>query len=109
MERLTSSANTARRLRTDFLYKKTSSSSLLFHGRRGAGTQSCSPLRTSLVTLPIAGVLARAVDHVELLERAARADRHACQRRLGEMAWHLGLVAQALIQSLQQRASPGQH
>ena len=35
MERLTSSAKTARRLRTDFLYKKKSSSSLFFQRRRG--------------------------------------------------------------------------
>src|SRR5687767_6422823 len=111
MERLTSSAKTARRLRTDFLYKRCSSESLVC-ARRGSQPQSSWAPRSPSVLVPppvVARVLAGAVDHVELLQRAPGADRDTGQRRLGQMAWHLGLVAQPLVEALQQRAATGQH
>src|SRR5687767_15703945 len=100
MERPTSSASTARRLRTDLLYTVKSSS--LVHR---AAVPPChgdlsdleSPIRLwpSSVSPAIPGVLARAVDGLELLERATRAHRHARERRFRQVTGHLGLVAQA--------------
>src|SRR5215218_902347 len=57
----------------------------------------------------IAAVAVRAVDRLELLERSAGADGHARERRFGAVRRHLGLVAQALVQALQQRAAAGEH
>ena len=49
-----------------------------------------------------------AVDRLELLEASAGADRHAGQRALGEVNRHLGLVAQALVEAVQERAAAGE-
>src|SRR6185312_5109162 len=57
----------------------------------------------------VAGGAVGAVDRLELLQRAARADRDAGQRGLGEMRGHLRLLAQALVEALKQRAPAGQH
>ena len=51
----------------------------------------------------------RAVDRLELLEAAARADRDARERALGEVHGHLRLVAEPLVEPLQQRAAAGEH
>src|SRR5512134_2278338 len=51
----------------------------------------------------------RPVDHVELLEAAPGADRDARERALGEVHGHLGLVAHALVEALQECAAPGEH
>src|SRR5438874_7976747 len=42
-----------------------------------------------------------AVDGLELLQRASRADRHAGQRRLGQVRRHLRLLAQPLVEAVQ--------
>src|SRR3954471_4364354 len=49
------------------------------------------------------------MDGLELLEAAAAADRDAGQRRLGAVGGHLGLLAQALVEALQQAAAAGEH
>src|SRR5678816_3664853 len=64
--------------------------------------------RAGLVPGPRSVVLSGAVDRLDLLERDARADRHARQRRLCQLTGHLALIAQALLKSLQQRAAAGQ-
>src|SRR6266542_1117721 len=100
MERPTSSASTARRLRTDLLYTLKSSS--LYDDPAAKGRPSVSPAA-------IAGVLARAVGCLELLERSPGTDRHARERGFRQVARHLRLVPKALVEALQQRSSPGQH
>ena len=54
-------------------------------------------------------VAVRAVDRLELLQRAPGADRDTRQRRLGAMGGHLRLLAQPLVDPLQQRAAAGEH
>src|SRR5271166_4380313 len=51
----------------------------------------------------------RAVDRLELLQRPARADRHAGEGGLREVRGHLGLLAQPLVEALEQRAPAGEH
>src|SRR3954454_3400083 len=67
----------------------------------------------SRVRLPawpaIAIVAVGAVDCLELLERASGSDRDARQRRLGAVRGHLRLLAQPLVQALEQRAAAGEH
>src|SRR4051812_10200646 len=60
---------------------------------------------------PVARVVVavRAVDRLELLERAAGADRDTRQRRLGAVGRHLRLLAEALVDPLQERAAAGEH
>src|SRR3954452_13184365 len=58
---------------------------------------------------PVAVVAVGAVDRLELLEGAAGADRDTRQRRLRAVRGHLGLVAQALVEPLQQRAAAREH
>src|ERR1700733_3789060 len=53
-------------------------------------------------------LLRAAVDRLELLERDARADSNAGERRLRQLARHLALVVEALLQSLQKRAATGE-
>src|SRR3954447_11804184 len=53
-------------------------------------------------------VPAHSVDGLELLERAARAHRHAGERRLGELRRHLTLLAKALIHALKQGPATGE-
>src|SRR3954466_5923250 len=68
--------------------------------------------RESDTSVPAAasGVVAiRPVDRLELLERAAGADRDAGQGRLGEVRGHLGLVAQPLVEPLQEGAAARHH
>src|SRR4051812_29752533 len=80
---------------------------------RGAG---CGARRTarkvpaSLLVTPApvararAGACTGAVPHrLELLEAATRADRDARERRLGEMRRHVSLLAEALVEALQER------
>src|SRR5262249_23681172 len=69
------------------------------HGRR---------LRETSPAAAVARGAIRAVDRLELLERAAGADCHARQRRFRQVRGHLRLLAQTLVESLQQRASPGE-
>src|SRR5207248_1791587 len=64
---------------------------------------------TGSATPPVARIAVRAVDCLELLQRATRSDGHTRQRRLGQMRRHLRLFAQALVEALQQRAAAGQH
>src|SRR5204862_523507 len=47
----------------------------------------------------------RAVDRLELLETPTTPDRHAGERRLGAVRGHQGLIAEALVEALQQRAA----
>src|SRR2546422_9530795 len=111
MESATSSASTARRLRTDFLYTRKFLSSFQ---KKADGSKAnrrfCPkvPIWPPSITLAVARVPARAVDRLELLERPARAHRHAGKGRLGQVARHLRLVPEALIQALQQGAPTGQ-
>src|SRR5690242_16138394 len=49
-----------------------------------------------------------AVDRLELLEAAAGADRDAGQRRLGQVHRHVRLVAEPLVEAVQQRAAAGE-
>src|SRR4051812_23836374 len=51
----------------------------------------------------------RAMDRLELLERPAGADGDAGQRRLRAVRRHLGLLAQALVEPLQERAPAREH
>src|SRR6476659_9897187 len=64
-------------------------------------------IKTRITPRPRSVVLG-AVNRLDLLERDARADRHARQRRLCQLTGHLALVAQALLQALQERAAAGQ-
>src|SRR5918992_2151538 len=92
IDRATKTASAARRLRTTFL------------------SYTPSALRAAGLPPPArSGILVGAVDRLELLEAAAGADRHAGERRLGQVGRHLGLVAQALVQSLEQRAAAREH
>ena len=49
------------------------------------------------------------MDRLELLEAAARADGDAGERTLGKMHRHLRLVAQPLVEALEERSAPGEH
>src|SRR4051794_25611209 len=75
--------------------------------RWGGATRAGSMALLAAATAP--RVLVGAVDDLELLQGAARADRDARQRGLREMRGHLGLLAQALVEPLQQGAAAGQH
>src|SRR5919197_146009 len=66
-------------------------------------------LSYTLSPAAVARVLVGPVDRLELLQRPARTHRHAGQRRLGQVRWHLGLGAQPLVQSLQKRAATRKH
>src|SRR3954452_2624557 len=100
-ERPTSSASTARRLRTFLSYTGNGSPSQ-WAGRRGRAVTLAPP--------PVARVaLVGTVDRLELLERPSRANGDARQRRLGQVRGHLGLVPQPLVESLQQRAPAREH
>ena len=57
---------------------------------------------------PPPSVPSRAAERLELLERAARADGDAGERRLGEVGGYLRLVAQPLLEPAQQGASAGE-
>src|ERR687895_1570340 len=94
IDRATKMASTARRLRIAFL-------SYIARPRLPARRPSAPPARS--------GILVGAVDRLELLEAAARAHRHAGERRLGQVGGHLRLVAQALVEPLQQRAAAREH
>ena len=79
---------------------------------RGPGIELPDVHGRGLVAAAVARARARAraaVDRLELLEAAARADRDARQRRLGEVRRHVRLVAQALVEPVQQRAAAGEH
>src|SRR3954447_7953578 len=100
-ERPTSSASTARRLRTFLSYTGNGSPSQ-WAGRRGRAVTLAPP--------PVARVaLVGTVDRLELLERPPRANGDARQRRLGQVRGHLGLVPQPLVQPLQQRPAAREH
>src|SRR5215218_793600 len=108
-QQATSASKTARRRRTCLSYIPGSSEL----GARGSYRR---PRRSggadSLATGPAAVVRAvavRAVDRLELLERAARAHRDASQRGLRAVRGHLRLVAQPLVEALEQRAAAGEH
>src|SRR5919199_190744 len=97
----TSAPNTARRRRMTFLSYTRQPPRRAVRMERVEGTS---------VPAAASGVVAvRAVDRLELLERAPGADRHARERRLGQVRRHLGLVAQALVEPLEQRAAAGHH
>src|SRR2546425_1629595 len=67
-------------------------------------------LIASIVSVPpVTRILTRPVDCLELLERAPRPHRHAGERRLGEVARHLGLVSQTLVEALEKRSTASQH
>src|SRR5437763_4767734 len=69
-----------------------------------------SAIRTLSVPPASARVVAvRPVDRLELLERPARADGDARERRLGEVRRHLRLVAEPLVEALEQGAATGHH
>src|SRR5437660_34764 len=112
MESATSSASTARRLRTDFLYTWKSLVSLQ---KKADGSQANRrfspkiPIWLPLVTSAVARVPVRAVDRLELFQRPPGADGDARERRLGQVAGHLCLLAQPLIQPLEQRPPAGEH
>src|SRR6185295_14983088 len=85
-------ASAARRLRTTFLS----------YTRGAPRAARLSPSRRS-------GILVAAVDRLELLEAAAGAHRHTRERRLGEVRRHLRLVAEAVVQALEEGAAAGEH
>src|SRR5439155_23791469 len=58
---------------------------------------------------PVARTAIRAVNGLELLQRAPRAHRDAGQWRLRQVRPHLRRFAQPLVQALQQRPTPGEH
>src|SRR5690606_7732900 len=96
-ETTTSSSNVARRRRTCLSYTGRGSPT---------GWKLLRGFGTSVAPAPaVARFLARSVDRLELLERPARADRDARERRLGQVGGHLRLVAEALVEALQQRAA----
>src|SRR5918997_948258 len=94
IDRATKMASTARLLRIAFL-------SYIARPRLPARRPSAPPARS--------GILVGAVDGLELLEAATRAHRHAGERRLGQVCGHLRLVAQALVEPLQEGAAAGEH
>src|SRR3954469_8798347 len=49
-----------------------------------------------------------AVNRLELLEAAARADGHAGERRFGEVNRHLRFVAEAVVETGEERAAAGE-
>src|SRR5215216_5671068 len=71
--------------------------------RKSSGDRELRPV----VVAPL--LCLAAVDRLELLEAAARADRDARERALGEMDRHLRLVAEALVEAVQERAAAGEH
>src|SRR4051812_36597049 len=68
-------------------------------------SKACEPAGGTLLAAaaPVPRILVGAVDDLELLQRAPRSDRDARERRLGQVRGHLGLLAQALVQALQER------
>src|SRR3954447_24418678 len=64
----------------------------------GSGTSR----RRLLAPAAVLGIFGAAVNGLELLEAAPRPDRHARERRLGQVGGHLRLVAQALVEPLEQ-------
>src|SRR5215210_8709307 len=60
-----------------------------------------------MVVPPLGGLAA--VDRLELFEAAARPDRDAGERALGEVDRHLGLVAEALVEAVQEGAPAREH
>src|SRR5919106_1961712 len=128
METSTSTAATSRALKARPVRKegpsprRTGASSTGSRAVRCRGTE-----RTSVVNRPETGVragvagtrlaaaavalarLRRAVDDLELLEAAPGADRHAGERRLGELHGHLRLVAEPVGEACEERAASGQH
>src|SRR5215211_7869329 len=108
-QQATSASRTARRRRTCLSYIPGSSE---LGARGGYRRPRRSGGADSLATGPAAVVRAvavRAVDRLELLERAARAHRDASQRGLRAVRGHLRLVAQPLVEALEQRAAAGEH
>src|SRR6266851_2365111 len=109
-DRTTSSRSTARRRRTVLSY---TDSYLPKRSRdrvpmaRAAGAGGLWDAR--LPSAPVARGAIGAVDRLELLERAARADGPAGQRGFGQVGGHLRLLAQAHVESLQERSAPGEH
>src|SRR3954447_25317526 len=100
-EQTTSSTSTARRRRTDLSYTAKASP------RRRNHAPSAAP--QSRAPAAVAGILVGAMDDFELLQRPAGAHRDTGQRRLGQMRRHLGLLAKAIVQPLQQGTTPGEH
>src|SRR5215210_3616890 len=92
IDRATKTASAARRLRTTFL-------SYTPGALRAAGLPPSAR----------SGILVAAVDRLELLEAAAGADRHTRERRLGKVRGHLRLVAQAVVEPLEERPAAREH
>jgi len=72
-------------------------------------SQAIAPV---LVLAPVAvaalrAVLRGAMHHLEHLEAAAGADGDAGERRLGELRWHLRLVAEPLVEAGEECSSAG--
>src|ERR1019366_81919 len=65
--------------------------------------------RSGLPAATIARRAVGAVDRLELLKGPPRTHRDARERRFSQMRGHLGLLAQPLIQALQQRSAPREH
>src|SRR5262249_12393656 len=72
--------------------------------------RTCNGLRAVVVAeaATAAGALA-AVDDLELLEPAARADRHTRQRRSAQATRQVRLVPEPLVETREQRTAAGQH
>src|SRR3954451_2190726 len=85
-------ASAARRLRTTFL-----------------SYTAGAPRAARLAPSRRSGILVAAVDRLELLEAAALAHRHARERRLREVGRHLGLVAEPVVEALEQGAAAREH
>src|SRR3954468_1076082 len=68
-------------------------------------------LITAAVAVAVAAVagLVRAVDRLELLQAPAGTDGDAGERALGQVDRHLRLVAQALVEAVEQRTAAGEH
>src|SRR5215204_2802704 len=92
IDRATNTASAARLLRTTFL-----------------SYTPGAPRAAGLPPSARSGILVAAVDRLELLEAAAGADRDTGERRLGQVRRHLGLVAQAVVEPLEERAAAGEH
>src|SRR3954471_24445420 len=66
------------------------------------------PERAATRLPPVARAHQDALEDLELLEALARPEHDRLQRRVGDAHGHAGLVAQALVESTEQRPAAGQ-
>src|SRR5450759_2039650 len=74
--------------------------------RRQAGRRTPTP---SVSVLPSCASPARLAHCLDLFQRAARTDRNARKRRLGDVDRDMGLLPDAMIEALKQGPAAGEH